>query len=61
MNGSYKLESFTDNKESEVTRLKYQVDLFTKENSNFIKKLGLSDGMKIIECGSGPGFLLVIL
>lgn len=58
MDGSYKLDSFTDNKESEVTRLKYQVDLFYKREFELYKKIGLRDGMKIIECGSGPGFLI---
>jgi ubiquinone/menaquinone biosynthesis C-methylase UbiE/acyl carrier protein len=58
MDGSYKLESFTDNKESEVNRLKYQVDLFFRREMDLYKKIGLRDGMKIIECGSGPGFLI---
>ena len=58
MKGSYKIESFTDNKESEVTRLKYQVDLFYKKEFELYKRIGLKDGMNIIECGSGPGFLI---
>ena len=58
MDGSYKLESFTDNKESEVNRLKFQVDLFFRKEMDLYKKIGLRDGMKIIECGSGPGFLI---
>lgn len=58
MDGSYKLESFTDNIESEVNRLKYQVDLFYQKEIELYKKIGLRDGMKIIECGSGPGFLI---
>lgn len=58
MDGSYKLESFTDNIESEVNRLKYQVDLFYQKEIELYKKIGLRDGMKLIECGSGPGFLI---
>ena len=58
MDGSYKLESFTENKESEVNRLKFQVDLFYQREFELYKKIGLEDGMKIIECGSGPGFLI---
>jgi ubiquinone/menaquinone biosynthesis C-methylase UbiE/acyl carrier protein len=58
MDGSYKLKSFTDNRESEVNRLKYQVDLFYQKEFEVYKKVGLRDGMKIIECGSGPGFLI---
>lgn len=59
MKGSYQLDSFTKNKSSEVNRLKSQVDLFFKKEFELYKKLGLKDGMKIIECGSGPGFLLM--
>lgn len=58
MDGSYKLESFTENKGSEVNRLKYQVDLFYRKEIELYKKIGLRDGMNLIECGSGPGFLI---
>jgi ubiquinone/menaquinone biosynthesis C-methylase UbiE/acyl carrier protein len=58
IDGSYKLESFTMNMESEISRLKYQVDLFYQKEIALYKKIGLKDGMNIIECGSGPGFLL---
>lgn len=56
--GSYKLESFTDNIESEISRLKHQVDLFYSKEFELYKRIGLSDGMNIVECGSGPGFLI---
>ncbi len=58
MDGSYKLESFTENIESEVYRLKYQVDLFYPREMELYKKIGLRDGMNLVECGSGPGFLI---
>jgi ubiquinone/menaquinone biosynthesis C-methylase UbiE/acyl carrier protein len=58
IDGSYVLDSFTENKESEVSRLKFQVELFYKKEFELYRKLGLKDGMKIIECGSGPGFLI---
>ena len=58
LNGSYKLESFTDNKESEVSRLKHQVDLFYTKEFELYRRIGLYDGMNIVECGSGPGFLI---
>jgi ubiquinone/menaquinone biosynthesis C-methylase UbiE/acyl carrier protein len=54
--GSYNLSSFSDKKESEVKRLKYQVDLFYKKEFDLYKEIGLKDGMNLIECGSGPGF-----
>jgi len=56
--GSYQIDTFTENREAEVNRLKHQVDLFYGEEINLYRKLGLKDGMRIIECGSGPGFLI---
>jgi ubiquinone/menaquinone biosynthesis C-methylase UbiE/acyl carrier protein len=58
MNGSYQLPNFTKNRETEVTRLKSQVELFFDKEFDLYKKIGLKDGMDIIECGSGPGFLI---
>jgi amino acid adenylation domain-containing protein len=58
MNGSYQLNSFTENKDSEVRRLQYQVNLFFEKEFEIYEKSGLRNGMKIIECGSGPGFLI---
>jgi amino acid adenylation domain-containing protein len=56
--GSYKLNSFTENRNSEVSRLHAQVDLFFEKEFEIYGKFGLKNGMRIIECGSGPGFLL---
>ena len=56
--GSYILDTFSENIESEVIRLKYQVDLFYQKEFEIYKKLGLKNGMKIVDCGSGPGFLI---
>ncbi len=58
MSGSYQLQNFTRNRETEVTRLKSQVELFFDKEFDLYKKIGLKDGMDIIECGSGPGFLI---
>jgi SAM-dependent methyltransferase/acyl carrier protein len=58
MKGSYQLDSFTENKKSEVTRLQAQVELFFEKEFAAYVNAGLKDGMKIIECGSGPGFLI---
>ncbi len=58
MNGSYQLQNFTKNKETEVTRLKTQVELFFEKEFDLYKKIGLKDGMDLIECGSGPGYLI---
>jgi ubiquinone/menaquinone biosynthesis C-methylase UbiE/acyl carrier protein len=58
MNGSYQLQNFTKNRDTEVTRLKAQVELFFEKEFEIYRKIGLKDGMDIIECGSGPGFLI---
>lgn len=58
VSGSYNLESFTENIDSEVKRLKSQVDLFYKKEIELYKKIGLRDGMRLVECGSGPGYLI---
>jgi fengycin family lipopeptide synthetase D len=58
MKGSYQLNSFTENKISEVKRLSAQVELFFAKEFETYVKFGLKNGMKIIECGSGPGFLI---
>ncbi len=59
MNGSYKIKDFSSNIDSEVKRLKGQVDLFFEKEFKIYQEIGLKDGMKIIECGCGPGFLLL--
>lgn len=59
MKGSYQLSSFTSNKEIEVRRLKSQVELFFEKEFEVFRKFGLTDGMSIIECGSGTGDLVV--
>jgi ubiquinone/menaquinone biosynthesis C-methylase UbiE/acyl carrier protein len=59
VNGSYKIKDFSSNIDSEVKRLKGQVDLFFEKEFKVYQEIGLKDGMKIIECGCGPGFLLL--
>jgi ubiquinone/menaquinone biosynthesis C-methylase UbiE len=58
MKGSYQFNSFAENKEIEINRLKAQVELFFDKEFEVYKKFGLADGMHIIECGSGPGYLM---
>ena len=58
MEGSYQLDSFTENRNSEVGRLGAQVDLFFEKEFEIYKKFGLKDGMKLVDLGSGPGHLL---
>lgn len=59
MKGSYQLKSFTEDQNAEVLRLKAQVELFFSKEFETYQKLGLKDGMDIIECGSGPGYLML--
>jgi len=61
MKGSYKITEFTTNIEAEVHRLKGQVELFFDKEFTKYCALGLQDGMEIIECGSGPGFLIAAI
>ncbi len=56
--GSYQLQTFTANAGSEVKRLKAQVDLFWKKEIKFYRMFGLKDSMTVLECGSGPGYLI---
>jgi FkbH-like protein len=55
---SYKFEEFSSNAESEVRRLKAQVELFWEKEVRCYRAFGLRDGMSILECGCGPGCLL---
>lgn len=59
MDGSYQLSNFTESVDSEVKRLQAQVELFFDQEFKTYKSLGLREGMKIIECGSGPGYLVL--
>ena len=61
MSGSYKLDSFTKNRSTEVLRLKAQVELFFENELKIYKQIGMRDGFKVIECGCGPGYLLLNL
>lgn len=56
--GSYKIQGFAASPDNEVMRLKAQVELFWPKELRALCLFGLSDGMSILECGSGPGFLL---
>jgi len=55
---SYKIKEFSTTTGSEVRRLKAQVELFWPKEIRCYRHFGLNDGMTILECGCGPGFLL---
>jgi SAM-dependent methyltransferase/acyl carrier protein len=54
---SYKIQGFSADEKSEIERLKAQVELFWDKELVFYKLFGLKDGMKIVECGCGPGLV----
>lgn len=55
---SYSANSFTSNPKAEVARLDAQVALFWSQELALYQRLGLREGMAVVECGSGPGYLL---
>lgn len=55
---SYKIQDFASDLDKEIFRLKAQIELFWEKELKMLRSFGLRDGMSIIECGSGPGFLL---
>ncbi|MFC1831126.1 methyltransferase domain-containing protein [Thermodesulfobacteriota bacterium] len=54
---SYKVDQVSANIRVELNRLKAQVELFWDKEIKTYCDLGLTDGLKILECGSGPGYL----
>lgn len=56
--GSYSLETFTDNREREIARLRHQVALFWEREFAQYRAYGLRDDMDVLDCGCGPGFIL---
>ncbi len=58
---SYKIESFAHSPKYEIMRLQQQVELFWQAELEVYKQRGLMDAKCILECGSGPGFLMMKL
>jgi ubiquinone/menaquinone biosynthesis C-methylase UbiE/acyl carrier protein len=56
--GSYDIEHVAVAMEQEILRLNAQVDLFWEKELQLYKNLGLMDGMSVLDCGCGPGYLL---
>ncbi|MCJ7721508.1 methyltransferase domain-containing protein [Candidatus Bathyarchaeota archaeon] len=55
---SYKIQNFAANIDNEIRRLKAQVELFWDKELRFLRMFGLHDGMRILECGCGPGYVI---
>ena len=46
---------------TEVERLKYQAEVMWKKELDYFKLLGISDDMRILEVGSGPGYMTELI
>lgn len=57
-NSSYRVQDVAGSVNQEILRLKGQVDLFWDKEIKRYTDFGLVDGMKVIELGCGPGFLI---
>jgi ubiquinone/menaquinone biosynthesis C-methylase UbiE len=55
--GSYDVSKFSTTADGEIRRLNAQLDLFWDKEFSLYKKFGLVDGMNILDCGCGPGYL----
>lgn len=55
---AYQIDTFSSTVKSEVKRLQSQVHLFWDKEILIFIKTGLSNGMEVLECGCGPGFLI---
>src|SRR5579871_585404 len=54
--GSYHVSSWHRDAEAELQRLREQVDDYWPKEVRILTALGLTDGMTILDAGSGPGF-----
>lgn len=59
--GSYRAESFAISFDDEIRRLNAQVDLFWRVESPLLERVGLIDGLDVLDCGCGPGRLIELL
>jgi len=56
-NSSYQIQRVSGHLQTEINRLAAQVELFWGKELKHYKEYGLTDGMSVVELGSGPGFL----
>jgi ubiquinone/menaquinone biosynthesis C-methylase UbiE/acyl carrier protein len=56
--GSYDVSNFAIDVGGEIQRLNAQVDLFWNQELSLYQRLGLKNGMRLLDCGCGPGYVL---
>jgi ubiquinone/menaquinone biosynthesis C-methylase UbiE/acyl carrier protein len=56
--GSYDVSNFAIDVGGEIQRLDAQVDLFWAQEVSLYQRLGLRNGMRLLDCGCGPGYVL---
>ena len=54
--GSYQASTYNLEFEAEIQRLKAQVILSWEKEARTLNRFGLTDGMNVLEAGSGPRF-----
>src|SRR5688572_22945896 len=59
--GSYDVSTFAVSVDAEIERLNAQLDLFWDQELALYQRFGLRDGMRVLDCGCGPGHLLAKL
>lgn len=55
---SYNIKQIGGDTETEINRLKSQVELFWGKELKHYREFGLTDGMSVVELGCGPGFVI---
>lgn len=59
--GSYHPRELPGGLDAELRRLEAQVELSWRQEQHLLERLGMSDGQRILELGSGPGLFTVKL